>query len=151
VKNRFAAGLMVGIEGVERAPPTHRSSADRGKAAGSSSLISIPLFPYFLNSKGRGQQAAGGALGAERRALRTLSLIFQQRGLRVEHVDVRRAAGHEHEEEDDVLGLGRKNRDLRRAVSRRHAPRGGRECPERVVDSLIESLDLENRRWSGRD
>ena len=75
---------------------------------GSSSLTSMPLWPDFLNSNGEGSRPPVW------RSVRRLTesgrwpACLARIGLGIEHVDLRRAAGHE--QEDDVLGLGRQVR-----------------------------------------
>ena len=62
--------------------------------------------PVLFELERRGQQTAGGAFGAQVDRRGPLSLILQQRRLRVEHIQLRRPA--HHEEHNVVLGLGGK-------------------------------------------
>ena len=102
------------VRGVERVHrPDDADVVDRRRDVGQQSADVNAAAAVLLELERRGQQAAGGALGAQIDRRRPLALILQQRGLGIEHVQLRRPA--RHEQHDVVLGLGWKIRKLRNA------------------------------------
>ena len=93
VWNRLRAGVCVGLNVyIDRI--THMSSITEAMLRQQAAHLDAAR-PVLLELERRGQQAAGLAFGAQVDRSRPLALILQQRGLGVEHVQLRGAAGHE--------------------------------------------------------
>ena len=78
---------------------------------GSRLLTWTPPLPVLLELEGRRQQTARRALGSKVHRRGPLSLVLQQRRLRIEHIELRRSA--HHEEHDIVFRFWREIGELR--------------------------------------
>ena len=93
-----AGGRVGGVEGVHRADDAE-VVGERGEVGQQFADFEAGL-AVLSEVKGRRQQAAGGALGAQVDGIGALAGVLSQGGLGIEHVDLRRAAG---QEQDDVV------------------------------------------------
>ena len=120
-------GLVVNIERM-----TQSSSATVPRC-GSSSLISMPALSVFREAELASASGPPSCARCAGRPSPDAARIFHQRRLRIPQVHLRRPA--RHEQQDDVLGLGREVRSDRvRAGARRHrrpADRQGPACRSR--------------------
>ena len=80
----------------------------------------------------RRQQAAGGPFRPEINRRRALALILQERGLGIEHIELRRPPAHE--EHDVVLRFGREVGELRRGRGRGAAWDSSGIMPSRPIE-----------------